>query len=213
MEVDSNAVDDNAPRLPSAAAEAVSRFGDAPGESPHVRFKLDEFAASGDVAMAGAEASAGPASAAPGSSAPAAGAAADELYTSRDAAAKVEEDSGALQFRVVRNDGQRHNMIWLMQVKNLFGTQLPKMPREYIARLVLDRKHRSLLAIKNDRVVGGICFRPFVPQRFAEIAFLAVTSSEQIKARERAHGRGGDVGAPHIAPALPASSSRATARA
>jgi len=47
--------------------------------------------------------------------------------------------------------------------------------------LVLDRKHRSLLAIKNDRVVGGIRFRPFIPQRFAEIAFLAVTSSEQIK--------------------------------
>ena len=38
------------------------------------------------------------------------------------------------------------------------------MPREYIARLVFDRKHRSLLAIKKDRVVGGICFRPFVPQ-------------------------------------------------
>ena len=72
-------------------------------------------------------------------------------------------------------------MIWLTQVKNIFATQLPKMPREYIARLVFDRKHRTLLAIKRDRVVGGICFRPFVPQRFAEIAFCAITSSEQVK--------------------------------
>jgi len=87
----------------------------------------------------------------------------------------------ALCFRVIRNDGQRRHMVWLTQVKNIFATQLPKMPREYIARLVFDRKHRSMVAIKNDRVVGGICYRPFVPQKFAEIAFCAITSSEQVK--------------------------------
>ena len=162
--------------MPSASAEAVSRLGDVTGDnSPHVTFKMDDFSV-GDSTESG-ERGTKPISAAP----VALGTEPNELYTSRDAAAKIEEDSGALQFRVVRNDGLRHNMIWLMQVKNLFGTQLPKMPREYISRLVLDRKHRSLLAIKNDRVVGGICFRPFIPQRFAEVAFLAVTSSEQIK--------------------------------
>jgi histone acetyltransferase len=95
--------------------------------------------------------------------------------------ATAEEDSGALFFRVIRNDGSRTNNIWLTQVKNIFGTQLPKMPREYIARLVFDRKHRSLVAIKKDRVIGGISFRPFLPQGFAEIAFCAITSSEQVK--------------------------------
>merc|ERR1712224_857517 len=30
-------------------------------------------------------------------------------------------------------------------------------------------------------VIGGICFRPFEPQGFAEIVFCAVTSSEQVK--------------------------------
>ena len=89
--------------------------------------------------------------------------------------------SSPLVFRVIRNDGVRHNMIWLIQAKNIFSTQLPKMPREYIARLVFDRKHRTLVALKNDRVVGGICYRPFIPQQFAEIAFLAITSSEQVK--------------------------------
>ncbi len=66
-------------------------------------------------------------------------------------------------------------------MKNIFATQLPKMPREYIARLVFDRKHRSLVAVKGDRVVGGIAYRPFLPQAFAEIAFCAITSSEQVK--------------------------------
>jgi hypothetical protein len=134
---------------------------------------------------------------------PAADAFNSSTYVSRDEAAKREEDLGALSFRVVYNDGQRRNMIWLtqvricaritnnitctvtqcfdLQVKNIFANQLPKMPREYIARLVFDRRHRSLLAIKTDKVVGGICFRPFLTQRFAEIAFCAVTSSEQVK--------------------------------
>jgi len=55
---------------------------------------------------------------------------------------------------------------------------------------VFDRRHRSLLALKNERVVGGICYRPFLPQRFAEIAFCAVTSSEQVKVRACVHAEG-----------------------
>ena len=84
-------------------------------------------------------------------------------------------------FRVISNDGARQHLIWLVQAKNIFATQLPKMPREYIARLVFDRRHRTLLALKNERVVGGVCYRPFHAQQFAEIAFCAVTSSEQVK--------------------------------
>lgn len=105
------------------------------------------------------------------------------LYASRDVTAKREEDAGALVFRVIANDGERDHLVWLTQVKNIFATQLPKMPREYIARLVFDRRHRSLLALRNERVVGGICYRPFPTQSFAEIAFCAVTSSEQVKVR------------------------------
>ena len=168
------------PRVPTTASEKISRLGDTTGDVSNATFVMDNFlsTSSGDGRVSKTDVSSDSAAADASMSS---GQVVSDLYTSRDAAAKVEEDSGALQFRVIRNDGQRHNMIWLMQAKNLFGTQLPKMPREYIARLVLDRKHRSLLAIKNDRVVGGICFRPFIPQRFAEVAFLAVTSSEQIK--------------------------------
>ena len=72
--------------------------------------------------------------------------------------------------------------ILLIGLKNLFQRQLPKMPREYITRLVLDKNHISLAIVKRGwRVVGGICYRPFESRGFAEIVFCAVDSSEQIK--------------------------------
>jgi histone acetyltransferase len=37
------------------------------------------------------------------------------------------------------------------------------------------------MALRGDKVIGGISFRPFLPQGFAEIAFCAITSSEQVK--------------------------------
>ena len=56
------------------------------------------------------------------------------------------------------------------------------MPREYIARLVLDRRHRSVAIVRRrSNVVGGITYRPFHQQRFGEIAFCAVTANEQVK--------------------------------
>lgn len=44
-----------------------------------------------------------------------------------------------LEYRVVSNDGSRQHLMWLIGVKNIFSQQLPKMPKEYIVRLVLDR--------------------------------------------------------------------------
>ena len=70
----------------------------------------------------------------------------------------------------------------LIALKNIFSKQLPNMPREYIARLVLDRRHRSVAIVRRRRnVVGGITYRPFHQQRFGEIAFCAVTANEQVK--------------------------------
>ena len=43
------------------------------------------------------------------------------------------------------------------------------------------RKHRTIALIKENRPIGGICFRPFETQGFTEIVFCAVTFSEQIK--------------------------------
>ena len=88
-------------------------------------------------------------------------------------------------FVVVRNDGTEDNIVLLMNAKKIFATQLPKMPSEYIVRLVMDRRHETLCLMKNDNlVIGGICYRPNSQQKFAEIAFCAIDSSEQV----RGHG-------------------------
>ena len=56
--------------------------------------------------------------------------------------------------------------------------QLPKMPKEYIVRLVFDRRHRAVALCRGPLVIGGICYRPYPTQRFAEIAFCAITATE-----------------------------------
>ncbi|KAI9907896.1 hypothetical protein PsorP6_004676 [Peronosclerospora sorghi] len=104
------------------------------------------------------------------------------LVISRDDMAKMEEDSGRLKFVVITNDGLDEHMIQLTTLKNIFAKQLPKMPKEYIVRLVFDKNHRSMLILKNGtHVIGGICYRPFEKNGFAEIAFCAINASDQVK--------------------------------
>lgn len=74
------------------------------------------------------------------------------------------KDRNQVEFRVVWNDGTPEHMIALICAKNIFAAQLPKMPKEYIARLVLDRNHRTMAIISSKGVIGGICFRPFYTQ-------------------------------------------------
>jgi histone acetyltransferase len=121
----------------------------------------------------------------------------------KESPAMIEEREGDIQVQVVLNDGARQSMILLTGLKNIFQKQLPKMPKEYIARLVYDRyfvykykfdwitqillyrkirNHRSIALIRSPhKVIGGICYRPFDTQEFAEIVFCAVASTEQVK--------------------------------
>ncbi|KAG9476170.1 histone acetyltransferase KAT2B [Eleutherodactylus coqui] len=105
--------------------------------------------------------------------------------SARDEAARLEERRGVIEFHVVGNSlNQKPNkkiMIWLIGLQNVFSHQLPRMPKEYITRLVFDPKHKTLALIKDGRVIGGICFRMFPSQGFTEIVFCAVTSNEQVK--------------------------------
>lgn len=87
-------------------------------------------------------------------------------------------------FKVVYNRPghmSEEELTWLVDVKNLFARQLPKMPREYITRLVFDCEHKCMCLLEDDKVIGGICYRPFLEQSFAEIVFCAIMSSEQVK--------------------------------
>ncbi|KAJ2744427.1 histone acetyltransferase [Coemansia sp. BCRC 34301] len=96
--------------------------------------------------------------------------------------AMVEEQQGLIRLEVVYNDSGDESMRRLTELKNIFQKQLPKMPKEYIARLVYDRSHSSLAIVRSGgHVVGGITFRLFEHRQFAEIVFCAVSSSEQVK--------------------------------
>ncbi|PON54399.1 Histone acetylase PCAF [Parasponia andersonii] len=102
-------------------------------------------------------------------------------YSAREESLKKEEEAGKLKFACYSNDGIDEHMVWLIGLKNIFGKQLPNMPKEYIVRLVMDRSHKSVMVIRRNQVVGGITYRPYVSQKFGEIAFCAITADEQVK--------------------------------
>jgi len=95
--------------------------------------------------------------------------------------ALTEEPYTDIVFKRVTNDGSDDSSIALIALKNIFSRQLPKMPKEYIVRLVFDRRHISLALKRQGRIIGGICYRPYEEQRFAEIAFCAVNGTEQVR--------------------------------
>lgn len=130
--------------------------------------------------------------------------------TFRDAKLKAEEACGNIECRVISNDGQAANYVLLTALKNIFQKQLPKMPREYITRLIYDRNHKSLLILRPATaeeqkkttgldseeegvldievkkalrmvVVGGITYKGFFDRGFIEIVFCAISSTEQVK--------------------------------
>jgi histone acetyltransferase len=69
--------------------------------------------------------------------------------------AAIEEREGHIEFRVVNNDGRRESTIILTGLKCIFQKQLPKMPKDYIARLVYDRTHLSIAIVKKPLEVVG----------------------------------------------------------
>lgn len=97
-------------------------------------------------------------------------------------AAFVELRKAIIQIIAVENDRQPRSLVILTGLKTLFQTQLPMMPREYIARLVYDSNSKAIAIIKRGyKVVGGICYRPFPHRGFAEIVFFATASVDQVK--------------------------------
>ena len=58
---------------------------------------------------------------------------------------------------MVRNTGENtdenlYSMKLLTDLKNIIAKQLPKMPKEYIVRLVFDKKHESMIIIKSKKM-------------------------------------------------------------
>lgn len=87
-----------------------------------------------------------------------------------------------ISFETIRNDGTKPTMKKLVDLKNIFARQLPKMPKEYIVRLVFDQKHESIV-IKNEqeKIFGGVCYCIFSVSKMAEVVFLAISSDSQVR--------------------------------
>ncbi|XP_055836456.1 histone acetyltransferase KAT2A-like [Episyrphus balteatus] len=106
------------------------------------------------------------------------------INVSRDETVKAEESKGEIQFHVIGNSlsspVNKQTMLWLLGVQSVFARQLPEMPRKYISQLLFDTKHKTLVLIKENQPIGGICFRPFPSQGFTEIVFVAVVMNLQM---------------------------------
>ena len=61
------------------------------------------------------------------------------MAESKGERARRDEASGLIEFRVIENDNSKANLVLLTGAKTIFQKQLPKMPKEYITRLVYDR--------------------------------------------------------------------------
>lgn len=87
-----------------------------------------------------------------------------------------------LDFDILRNNGKPDMMRSLIDLKNIFAKQLPKMPKEYIVRLVFDSKHESIVIRDGHGVIfGGVTYCIFNEVHLSEIVFLAISSDHQIK--------------------------------
>jgi histone acetyltransferase len=76
-------------------------------------------------------------------------------FSQRDKNIKIQEEKGLFDFLVIRNTGENNkenldNMKLLTDLKNIIAKQLPKMPKEYIVRLVFDKHHESMIIIKSN---------------------------------------------------------------
>ena len=86
-----------------------------------------------------------------------------------------------LSFEVITNDDLEMSWKGLIDCKVLFGRQLPRMPKDYMVRLLFDKRHFCFRMLKEGKLLGACCFRPFAGVKVFEIVFLAVSAGEQVK--------------------------------
>ena len=70
----------------------------------------------------------------------------------------------------------------LFNIKILFERMLPKMPKEYILRQMLDKKQCCIVLYDSySEIIGAICYRPAFDRKLVEIVFFAINSINHIK--------------------------------
>lgn len=75
------------------------------------------------------------------------------------------ERSGELAARYITNDGAIESGRLLIGLKNVFSKCLPNMPKEYICRLVFERRHKCVRLGPGSWPCTAACCLPCLPAR------------------------------------------------
>lgn len=93
----------------------------------------------------------------------------------RDETARLEERRGIIEFHVIGNSltpkANRRVLLWLVGLQNVFSHQLPRMPKEYIARLVFDPCVPRPGKVVEPGSPWGLDPRPTLPQAVTRLSF------------------------------------------
>lgn len=83
---------------------------------------------------------------------------------------------------MVSTNDEPYDLDRMINIQILFQRMLPKMPREYILRQILDPRQCNCVLYENDHdILGAVCFRPMYDRSFVEIVFFAVNLDRHIK--------------------------------
>jgi len=85
-----------------------------------------------------------------------------------------------IEFKLIRNDETSQSLVFLLMVRNIYSFELKMMNESYITRLVFNPHHYNIIVMVDGVVIGGVCFRLFTDQQFAEIAFFAISSKNNV---------------------------------
>ena len=69
-------------------------------------------------------------------------------YLNRELKHLERERSGEVRVHYIANDGAPLSGRLLIGLKNVFSKCLPNMPKEYITRLIFDRRHRCVRRVR-----------------------------------------------------------------
>jgi histone acetyltransferase len=98
---------------------------------------------------------------------------------------KKKEINQEMAFKIHENNGLKRNFKTLWLLKRLFQKQLPNIPKTYIARILYDKNHQSLILKryknKKSQIIGGCSFRLFRRQQLIELVFFSIETKKQTK--------------------------------
>lgn len=95
------------------------------------------------------------------------------------------EKTAKIKFKILKTNCFTQNAYSFWKLKQMFKRQLPNIPKSYIAKLIFDKNHKSIIIQKfkkNKRCdIGGCSFRSFLDIEIVELVFFVIEKKEQTK--------------------------------